>query len=182
MARQELDLGKNWYVLHTSPGYEEAVAKNLKSRIEAFDLADKVFDVLVPIEKKIKIKAGKRQTVEEKIFPGYVFVEMLVDDTSWYVVRNTPHVTGFIGAGTTPLPVDAGEMNIIFQRIGGNEPHYKINFEMKERVKITDGPFKDFEGVIEEIDNEKGRIKVSVGIFGRETPVDVDFLQISKLS
>jgi transcription termination/antitermination protein NusG len=182
MARQELDLGKNWYVLHTSPGYEEAVAKNLKSRIEAFDLADKVFDVLVPIEKKIKIKSGKRQTVEEKIFPGYVFVEMIVDDTSWYVVRNTPHVTGFIGAGTTPLPVDKGEMSIIFQRIGGSEPHYKIDFEIKERVKITDGPFKGFEGVIEEIDNEKGRIKVSVGLFGRETPVDVDFLQINKLS
>ncbi len=182
MARQELDLGKNWYVLHTSPGYEEAVAKNLKSRIEAFDLTDKVFDVLVPIEQKIKIKNGKRTTYEEKIFPGYVFVEMVVDDTSWYVVRNTPHVTGFIGAGTTPLPVDKGEMDLIFKRIGGSDPHYKIDFSVGEKVKIIDGHFKDFDGVIEEIDAVKGRIKVSVGIFGRETKVDVDFLQVSKLS
>jgi len=182
MARQELDLGRNWYVLHTSSGYEEAVARNLRSRIEAFDLGEKVFNVLVPIEKKIKIKNGKRIVIEEKIFPGYVFVDMNVDDNSWYVVRNTPHVTGFIGAGSTPLPVDKKEIDIIFRRIQGDEPHYKIDLNQGDRVKITDGPFKDFEGKVAEVDTEKGRVKVLVGVFGRETPVDVDFLQISKVN
>lgn len=182
MARQELDLGRNWYVLHTSSGYEEAVARNLQSRIEAFDLGEKVFNVLVPIEKKIKIKNGKRTVFEEKIFPAYVFVEMIVDDNSWYVVRNTPHVTGFIGAGSTPLPVDKKEIDTIFRRIKGDEPHYKIDLNQGDRVKITDGPFKDFEGKVCEVDTEKGRVKVLVGVFGRETPVDVDFLQISKIN
>ncbi len=181
MAKQELDLGRNWYVLHTAAGYEEAVARNLKSRIEAFDLGDKVFDVMVPIEKKIKIKNGKRIVYEEKMFPSYVFVDMIVDDSSWYVVRNTPHVTGFIGAGSTPLPVDKKEIDIIFKRIRGDEPHYKIDLSIGDRVKIIDGPFKDFEGKVQGVDTEKGRVKVLVGVFGRETPIDVDFLQINKI-
>ncbi|HOE15204.1 MAG TPA: transcription termination/antitermination protein NusG [Candidatus Paceibacterota bacterium] len=168
-------------MLHTAAGYEEAVARNLKSRIEAFDLGDKVFDVMVPIEKKIKIKNGKRIVYEEKMFPSYVFVDMIVDDSSWYVVRNTPHVTGFIGAGSTPLPVDKKEIDIIFKRIRGDEPHYKIDLSIGDRVKIIDGPFKDFEGKVQGVDTEKGRVKVLVGVFGRETPIDVDFLQINKI-
>jgi transcriptional antiterminator NusG len=136
---------------------------------------------MVPIEKKIKIKNGKRIVYEEKMFPSYVFVDMIVDDSSWYVVRNTPHVTGFIGAGSTPLPVDKKEIDIIFKRIRGDEPHYKIDLSIGDRVKIIDGPFKDFEGKVQGVDTEKGRVKVLVGVFGRETPIDVDFLQINKI-
>jgi len=180
MAKQ-VQQGKNWYVLHTYAGYEEAVARNLKQRIESMNMEDKIFNVLVPTEKKIKIKSGKRQIIEEKVYPGYVLVEMIVTDDSWYVVRNTPRVTGFIGAGTVPTPISEEEIKSLQKRMGVEEPKYKIDVTKGDLVKITDGPFKDYEGKISEIDEKRGKIKVLVSIFGRETPVELDFLQIKKL-
>lgn len=140
-----------------------------------------IFDVMVPIEKKIKIKNGKRTVVEEKIYPGYVLVEMMVTDASWYVVRNTPNVTGFIGLGTTPTPVDPREIETLKKRMGVAEPKYKIDVKKGDAVKITDGPFKEFDGKVDDVDEERGKIKVLVSIFGRETPVELDFLQINKI-
>ncbi|MBL7053378.1 MAG: transcription termination/antitermination protein NusG [Candidatus Portnoybacteria bacterium] len=180
MAKQ-VQQGKNWYVLHTYAGYEEAVARNLKQRIESMNMEDKIFNVLVPTEKKIKIKSGKRQIIEEKVYPGYVLVEMIVTDDSWYVVRNTPRVTGFIGAGTVPTPISEEEIKSLQKRMGVEEPKYKIDVIKGDLVKITDGPFKDYDGKISEIDEKRGKIKVLVSIFGRETPVELDFLQIKKL-
>ena len=180
MAKQ-VSRGKNWYVIHTYSGYEEAVARNLKQRIESFGIEDKIFNVIVPTEKKIKIKGGKRKTVDEKIYPGYVLVEMIVTDDSWYVVRNTPRVTGFIGSGTIPIPVLPDEIKNLQKRMGVEEPKYKIEFSVGDAVKITDGPFKDFDAKVSEIDEEKGRVKVLVTMFGRETPVELDFLQVKKI-
>lgn len=181
MAKQNLDQGKRWYVLHTYSGYEENVAHNLKQRIETLDAGDKIFNVLVPTEKKIKIKNGKRKVIEEKIFPGYVLVEMIVTDESWYIVRNTPNVTGFIGVGTVPTPISDKEVQGLMKRMGVEEPKFKIDVIEGETVKITDGPFKNFEGKIINIDESKGKIKVNVSMFGRETPVELDFLQIKKI-
>lgn len=181
MAKQTQHHGRAWYVLHTYSGYEDNVSRNLKQRIESMDMHDFIFDVMVPIEKKIKIRNGKRTIVEEKIYPGYVLVEMIVTDASWYVVRNTPNVTGFIGLGTTPTPVNPEEIKILKKRMGVAEPKYKIDVKAGDSVKIIDGPFKEFDGKIDEVDEEKGRIKVLVSIFGRETPVDLDFLQINKI-
>lgn len=181
MAKQTLNKGRRWYVLHTYSGYEENVSQNLKQRIESMDMEDKIFNVMVPIEKKIKIKNGKRRVVEEKIFPGYVLVEMVVTDESWYVVRNTPNVTGFIGTGTTPAPVSEEEIKQLQKRMGVEEPKYKIDLAVDTPVKIIDGPFKNLEGKITDIDEEKGKVKVTVSMFGRETPVELDFLQIQKL-
>ena len=181
MPKQQINLGRNWYVIHTYSGYEDAVARNLKQRIEALGMQDKIFNVLVPKEKKIKIKNGKRTVVDEKIYPGYVFVDMIVTDDSWYVVRNTPMVTGFIGAGTTPRPVEQEEVKEILHKIVQREPKYKIEFITGDIVKITDGPFKGSEGKVVEIDKEKGRVKVAVSLFGRDTPVDLDFLQVKKI-
>lgn len=180
MAKQQINLGRNWYVIHTYSGYEDAVARNLKQRVEALSMQDKIFNVLVPKEKKIKIKNGKRVTVEEKIYPGYVFVDMIVTDDSWYVVRNTPMVTGFIGAGTTPRPVQDEEIKEILRKIIETEPKYKIDFAVGDLVKIIDGPFKNNEGKVQEIDKERGRVKVLVSLFGRDTPLDLDFLQVKK--
>jgi len=157
------------------------VVRNLKQRIESMGMEDKIFNVLVPIEKKIKIKSGKRKVVEEKIYPGYVLVEMIVTDDSWYVVRNTPRVTGFIGSGTIPTPLSPEEIAELQKRMGVDEPKFKIDVLVGDPVKITDGPFKDMDGKISEIDEERGRIKVLVSMFGRETPVELDFLQIKKI-
>ena len=157
------------------------MARNLKQRIESMGMEDKIFDVLVPKEKKIKIKNGKRQTVEEKIYQGYVLVNMVVTDDSWYVVRNTPRVTGFVGTGTTPTPLSSEEVKILQQRMGVDEPKYKIEVSVGDIVKITDGPFRDYDGKISEVDEERGKIKVLVSIFGRETPVELDFLQVKKV-
>jgi len=168
-------------VLHTYSGYEENVSYNLKQRIESLDMEDKIFSVLVPKEKKIKIKNGRRKVVEEKIFPGYVLVEMVVTDDSWYVVRNTPNVTGFVGSGTVPTPISEEEVNTLKKRMGVSEPKYKIDVEAGDPVKITDGPFKGFDGKVSQIDEERGKIKVLVNMFGRETPVELDFLQIKKI-
>lgn len=181
MAKQNPTLGRRWYVLHTYSGYEENVAENLKQRIESMDMEDKIFNVLIPTEKKIKIRNGKRRTVIEKVFPGYVLVEMLVTDDSWYVVRNTPNVTGFIGTGTIPTPISEEEVTELQRRMGVEEPKYKIDLEKNTPVTITDGPFKNFEGKVSEIDDERGKIKVLVSMFGRETPVELDFLQVKKI-
>ncbi|MBU1177034.1 MAG: transcription termination/antitermination protein NusG [Patescibacteria group bacterium] len=178
---KQVEQGKNWYVLHTYSGYEEAVARNLKQRIESLGMEGKIFNVLVPTEKKIKIKNGKRQIIEEKVYPGYVLVEMIVTDASWYVVRNTPRVTGFIGAGTVPTPISDLEIKSLQKRMGVEEPKYKIDVAIGDAVKIVDGPFKDYDGKISEIDEKRGKIKVLVSIFGRETPVELDFLQIKKI-
>jgi transcriptional antiterminator NusG len=181
MAKQNLHQGRRWYVLHTYSGYEENVAQNLRQRIETLDMEDKIFNVLVPIEKKIKIKNGKRKIVEEKIFPGYVMVEMEVTDESWYIVRNTPNVTGFIGTGTTPTAVSEEEIKSLQKRMGVEEPKYKIDVTEGSAVRINEGPFKNMEGKITAIDEAKGKVKVSVSMFGRETPVELDFLQIKKI-
>jgi transcriptional antiterminator NusG len=181
MARQQVTGEKHWYVLHTYSGYEDSVAFNLKQRIESMGMEDKIFNVLVPKEKKIKIKDGKRVTVEEKIFPGYVIVEMIVTDDSWYVVRNTPNVTGFVGSGTIPTPISDTEITSLQKRMGVEEPKYKIDVKVNDLVRIMDGPFKDYEGKVGEIDEAKGKVKVLVSIFGRETPLELDFLQIKKI-
>jgi transcriptional antiterminator NusG len=181
MPRQKLPKERRWYAIHTYSGYEEAVAKALKQRVETFGMKNKIFNVLVPKEKKIKIKGGKREVVEEKIYPGYVLVEMIVDDDSWYVVRNTPNVTGFLGAGTTPIPVSQKEIDELKKRMEIKEPEYKIDFKIGDLVKIVDGPFKDFDGKVSEIDQERGKVKVLVNLFGRDTPVELDSLQIKKL-
>ena len=181
MPKQQIAQEKNWYVIHTYSGYEDAVAKNLKQRIESLGMEDKIFNVIVPKEKKIKIKSGKRKVVEEKIYPGYVLVEMIVTDDSWYVVRNTPNVTGFIGAGTTPIPVSETEIGNLKKRMEVEEPQFKIEVNVGDLVKITDGPFKDSDGRVSEIDEEKGKIKVLVNMFGRDTPIELDSLQVKKL-
>jgi len=161
---------RNWYVIHTYSGYEEQVADSLRQRIE-----------IVPKEKQIEIKNGKRRTVEKRIFPGYVLVDMIVDDYSWYVVRNTPNVTGFIGFGVRPTPMSKEEIDRIKKRMGVKEPKFKVDFKEGDLVKITDGALKGFEGKIEEVDQDRGKIKVLVNMFGRETPVNLDFLQAKKV-
>lgn len=182
MAKQTQNLGRRWYVLHTYSGYEENVKRNIEQRVDSFDMRDKIFTVLVPKEKKIKIKNGKRTEVEEKIFPGYILVEMIVTDDSWYVVRNTPNVTGFVGSGTTPTPVDQKEVEQLLKRVNtASAPTQKIDVEVNDVVRIVDGPFKNFEGKISQVDHERGRIKALVSMFGRETPVELDALQVKKI-
>ncbi|OHA62188.1 MAG: transcription termination/antitermination protein NusG [Candidatus Vogelbacteria bacterium RIFOXYD2_FULL_44_9] len=181
MARQELNQGRNWYAIHTYSGYENAVARNLKQRIESLGMEDKIFSVIVPVEKKAKIKAGKRVVIEEKIYPGYVLVDMVVTDDSWYVVRNTPRVTGFIGSGVVPVPLETKEIEELFSRMGDESIKHKIDLVVGETVSIVDGPFKDFEGKVNEIDEERGKVKVLVSMFGRETPVELDFLQVKHI-
>ncbi len=181
MPKEQIPREKHWYVIHTYSGYEDAVTKNLKQRIESLGMEDKIFNVLVPKEKKIKIKNGKRKVIEEKVYPGYVLVEMIVTEDSWYVVRNTPNVTGFVGAGTVPIPVSLKEIETLKKRMGVKEPQYKIEVGIGDLVKITDGPFKDFDGKVSEIDEERGKVKVLVNMFGRDTPVELDSLQIKKL-
>jgi len=181
MSKQKLQQDRNWYAIHTYAGYEATVARNLKQRIESLGMDDKIFNVIVPLEKKIKVKGGKRVNVEEKIYPGYVLVDMMVTDDSWYVVRNTPRVTGFVGSGITPVPLSTQEIDEIFARMSEDNVKHNIDFEVDEEVRIEDGPFKDLEGKISEIDEEKGKIRVLVSMFGRETPVELDFLQVKKI-
>jgi len=180
MPKQQTQQDRSWYVIHTYSGYEDNVAYNLKQRIESMAMEDKIFNVIVPKEKKIKIKDGQRKVIDERIFPGYVLVDMVVTDDSWYVVRNTPNVTGFIGAGNLPTPVSQGEMNLLQKRMGIKEPKYKIDVAPGDTVKIIDGPFKDFEGKISEIE-ARGKIKVLISMFNRETAVELDSLQIKKI-
>ena len=171
---------RGWYVVHTYTGYEDQVAENLHQRIETLSMKDKIFDVIVPTEKQIEIKNGKRRIVERKIFPGYVLVEMMVTDDSWYVVRNTPNVTGFIGLGVRPTAMLDDEVDRIKKRMGIEEPKYKIELKINDLVRIIDGPLKNFEAKVTDIDDEKGKIKVLINMFGRETPVKLDFLQVKK--
>ena len=180
MAKQQTDGERHWYVIHTYSGYENAVARNLKQRIESLGMTDKIFDVVVPTEKKIRVKGGKRVVEEEKIYPGYVLVEMIVSDDSWYVVRNTPRVTGFVGSGTQPVPLEEGELNALMGRMEDDAPKHHVDLSIDDIVMITDGPFKELEGKVGEIDEERGKVKVLVSMFGRETPVELDFLQVKK--
>lgn len=181
MSKQQIQEGRNWYAIHTYAGYENAVARNLKQRIESLGMEDKIFNVLVPVEKKIKVKGTKRIEEEEKIYPGYVLVDMVVTDDSWYVVRNTPRVTGFVGAGVFPVPLEQKEIDFIFSRMNDGSVKHTINLSIDDLVKIADGPFKDLEGRVNEVDTERGKVKVLVSMFGRETPVELDFLQVKKL-
>ncbi len=180
-APPKISAAAAWYAIHTYSGYEEKVAENIKQRAAALDLQAKIFDAIVPKEKQIEIKNGKRRVVEKRIFQGYVLVQMVLDDESWYVVRNTPNVTGFVGTTSEPTPVSEDEIRAIKKRMGVEEPKYKISFSVGEVVNIVDGPFKGFEGNISEIDEQKGKIKVLVNIFGRETPVELDSLQVKKV-
>ena len=170
-----------WYTIHTYAGYENAVERNLKQRIESLGMEGKIFSVVVPTEKKIRVKAGKRIVEEEKIYPGYILVRMVVDDDSWFVVRNTPRVTGFVGSGNTPVPMEQAEADALMKRMGAEAPRHRIDLMKDDPVVISDGPFKDLEGKVGDIDEERGKVKVMVSMFGRETPVELDFLQIRKL-
>ncbi len=182
MPKQTADLGRRWYTIHTYSGYEENVANNLRQRVETLGMQDKIFNILVPKEKKIKIKNGKRRVLEEKIFPGYVLVEMVVTDESWYVVRNTPNVTGFGSTGLTPTPLSEKEIDAIMKRMGTTEePQITIDLQPGMAVKIGEGPFKGFEGKVNEIDGSRGKVKVLVSMFGRETPLELDFTQVKKI-
>jgi len=172
---------KNWYVVHTYAGYENRVKTNLERRVASMEMQDKIFRVLVPMEKEISGKGGQRKTTMKKVFPGYVLVEMIIDDDSWFVVRNTPGVTGFVGPGSKPVPLNEDEVNGIMKQMGLTEAKSKLDFEVKQAVRVVDGPFKNFEGTIEEINTEKGKLKVSVSMFGRETPVELEFFQVEKV-
>lgn len=181
MTKQKISEGRNWYVVHTYAGYENAVMRNLKQRIESLGMEDKIFNVIVPTEKKIKIKGGKRVEEEEKIYPGYILVDMIVTDDSWYVVRNTPRVTGFVGSGVYPVPIDKSEIDTLFARMSADKVTHAINLSENDAVLIIDGPFKELEGKVSGIDEERGKVKVLVNMFGRETPVELDFLQVKKI-
>src|SRR3954468_5988106 len=164
MTKQQTTGERNWYAIHTYAGYENAVARNLKQRIESLGMEDKIFAVIVPTEKKIKVKGGKRVEEEEKIYPGYVLVDMIVTDDSWYVVRNTPRVTGFVGAGVSPVPLDPKEVEMLFSRMQKGETEHAIDLSMGDLVKVADGPFKDFEGKVAEVDTQRGKVKVLVSM------------------
>ncbi len=173
---------RHWYAVHTYSGYEDAVERYLRQRVDSLEMHDKIFNVLVPKEKKVKIKNGKRKTVEEKIYQGYVLVDMIMGEDSWYVVRNTPRVTGFVGADSTePTPLSKEEVESLMSRMKGEEATFKIEFRVGETLKITDGPFKDYEGKVASVDEEHGKIKIMVPIFGRETAVELDSLQVQKI-
>ena len=181
MSKQQLQEGRNWYVIHTYAGYENAVMRNLKQRIESLGMQEKIFNVIVPTEKKIKIKAGKRVEEEEKIYPGYILVDMIVTDDSWFVVRNTPRVTGFVGSGVYPVPIDKKEVDELFKKMSSDVAKHNIDLLTDDAVMITDGPFKDLEGKVSQVDEARGKIKVLVSMFGRETPVELDFLQVKRI-
>jgi transcription termination/antitermination protein NusG len=175
------DTSKQWYAIHTYSGYEEKVAESIRQRADSLDMRDKIFQVLVPKEKMIEVKNGKRKVVEKRIFQGYVMVQMKMSEDAWYIVRNTPSVTGFVGSGSEPTPISTEEMEKIMKRMGRDEPKHKIDFNIGEVVNITDGPFKGFDGTINEIDPQKGKLKVLVNMFGRETPVELDSLQVKRV-
>ncbi len=181
MAKQQFTGERHWYAIHTYSGYENAVARNLKQRIESLNMTEKIFSVVVPSEKKIRVKGGKRVMEEENLFPGYVLVEMIVDDESWYVVRNTPRVTGFVGSGTQPVPLSESEYKALMKQMSDDTVTHKVDLSMGDLVTIVDGPFKDLEGKVGEVDEKSGKVKVLVAMFGRETPVELDFLQIKKV-
>ncbi|MCL5970660.1 MAG: transcription termination/antitermination protein NusG [Patescibacteria group bacterium] len=182
-TEEELVTGKkgNWYIIHTYSGHEDKVAKSLKQRVQSLGFEDRIFEIIVPTRNTIKVSQGKKESVKEKIFPGYVLVRMVLDDETWLLVRTTQGVTAFIGAGNKPSPISEKEVEAIQKFMTTEEPLYKTAFTVGEAVKITDGPFTDFLGTINEIDETRGKLKVLVSIFGRETPVELDFLQVAKL-
>ena len=172
--------GRSWYVVHCYSGYENKVRHNLEQRIETMGMKDMIFDIVVPTEEEIEVKEGKRRTVERRVFPGYILVNMVMTEESWYVVRNTPGVTGFVGMGNTPTPLRTEEVSQIIKRMEADAPRIKVTFKSGERVRIVDGPFNDFRGTVSEIDMERAKVRVMVNFFGRETPVELDFLQVEK--
>ena len=183
MSEVVQDKNRHWYAIHTYSGYEDAVARYLKQRVDSLAMNDKIFNIIVPKETKIKIKNGKRRTIEEKIYPGYVLVDMMLTDDSWYVVRNTPRVTGFVGSDTTtPIPLSKEEIDALMARmVGEDTKKFKVELSVGESVKIIDGPFKEYQAKVIEIDEEKGRVKVAVPIFNRDTIVELDSLQVQKI-
>ena len=181
MAKQHTSGERHWYAIHTYSGYENAVARNLTQRIASLNMNEKIFNVVVPTEKKIRVKGGKRVTEEERVYPGYVLVEMIVDDESWFVVRNTPRVTGFVGSGTQPVPLTEAEYTALMSRMESDTVKHKVDLAPGDLVLISDGPFKELEGKIGGVDEESGKVKVLVSMFGRETPVELDFLQVKKV-
>ena len=181
MAVNRYNDTRSWYAVSTYSGYEDKVADSIKQRLDSVDFANKIFDVLVPKEKQIEIKNGKRRITDKKIFQGYVLVEMRLQDETWYIIRNTPGLTGFVGTGTQPTPVSKKEIEKIKKRMGVDDPKFTVNYEIGEVVSVTDGPFKGFEGTISEIDANKGKLKVLVSMFGRETAVELDALQVKKI-
>lgn len=180
VVAEEADDGRAWYVVHCYSGYENKVRHNLEQRIETMGMKDWIFDVVVPTEEEIEVKDGKRRTVERRVFPGYILVNMLMTEESWYVVRNTPGVTSFVGMGNEPVPLRPEEVGQIIKRMEADAPRIKVTFRQGERVRIVDGPFNDFRGTVAEIDMERAKVRVMVNFFGRETPVELDFLQVEK--
>jgi transcriptional antiterminator NusG len=176
----DVDDGRAWYVVHCYSGYENKVQHNLEQRIETMGMKDQIFDVVVPTEEEIEVKDGKRRTVERRVFPGYILVNMIMAEESWYVVRNTPGVTGFVGMGNDPTPLRPEEVAQIIKRMEAEAPRIKVTFKSGERVRIVDGPFNDFRGTVAEIDMERAKVRVLVNFFGRDTPVELDFLQVEK--
>lgn len=181
MAKQTHGGERQWYAVHTYSGYEDAVARNLKQRVESFGMSDKIFNVVVPIEKKIKIKNGRKTEAKEKIFPGYVLVDMIATDEAWSVVRNTPQVTGFVGTANQAVPLEPDEVEKILKRSSGEQVRHAIDLATGDAVSIIDGPFKDLEGKVGEIDEERGKVKVLVPMFGRETPVELEADQVQRI-
>lgn len=179
-AKPKGDDGRHWYVIHCYSGYENKVRKNLEQRVETMGMKDKIFDVVIPTQEEIEVHDGKRRTVERHVFPGYVLVEMILEEESWFVVRNTPGVTGFVGMGDEPTPLRDDEVAQIMRRMESEAPTYKVTYKAGDRVRIIDGPFNDFRGTVDEIDMERSKIRVMVNFFGRETPVELDFLQVEK--
>lgn len=169
-----------WYVLHTYSGYENKVKKTIEARVEAFDMGDRVFEIVVPTQDEIEIKDGQRKTVQRKVFPGYVLVRMLMDEDTWYQLRNTPGVTGFVSQDNKPVPLQGDAANIVIESMEAEAPKVTMSFALGDTVRIIDGPFADFRGEIDEVNNEKGKVKVLVSFFGRETPVELDFLQVER--
>lgn len=172
---------RSWYVVHSYSGYENKVKKNLEQRIETMGMQDKIFRVIVPTEEEVEIRDGQRRTSRRRVFPGYILVHMIMDDESWYVVRNTPGVTGFVGSGSKPLPLSQEEVDKILQRMETEQPRIKVSFRIGETVRIVEGPFADFMAVVDELYPERGKVRVLVSFFGRETPVEMDFLQVEKI-
>ncbi len=172
--------GTEWYVIHSYSGYENKVEKNLMHRIESMGMQDKIFQVVVPTEEEVELKDGHRRTIERRVFPGYILVEMVLDEDSWYVVRNTPGVTGFVGSGSKPTPLRPDEVDKILKRMEAEAPKIKVSFKIGEKIRIVEGPFEDFLGTVDEIDLDRGRVRVLVNFFGRETPIELDFLQVER--
>ncbi len=176
----EEDDGRAWYVVHCYSGYENKVHHNLQQRIDSMNMQDRIFDVVVPTEEEVEVKDGKRRTVERRVFPGYILVNLILSEESWYVVRNTPGVTGFVGMGDDPIPLRPEEVGLIIKRMEADAPRIRVSFRVDERVRIVEGPFKDFHGTVSDIDMDRTKVRIMVNFFGRETPVELDFLQVEK--